>query len=623
MTIFDSIWGPLTVDDWIADLLASQPVQTEVARLQRLRHLGLIAAEFSGAGYSEWEHHLGMYRLAQLASLNSEAKRRTLMLALFEGFGRLPYGYATERAVLRACKLSRPFHDRLRGILEEVAEIISRHRRNFDGRARLDDMINRQQYKDLYRWLSAVKLKALPRTVPLGHRQRLLYELVAAEGVFTFCNAIRQLDYVHRDLHYTGMASFRLSPHALQDFLTRRYGTGAQLLGSLRTFLNDAVYLRANTCGREHALTVDVAEMIANDPEILTSLLSMNDADFEECLKQRGYRIAEVRSREFIRVASDTLLSRYDESTDVSAVVDRVDSKWSGGRCAVNLTTGGQVRVDVLAEPAESRSAVELAKALCRLSAESVHSTAWMRKPLEVRGYGQNLLSYILNAEATCNYISMAATLLGAIWTADEADREVIVREITKWSGKHHLMLEMDLALASWGPNDGVSKFREVVMRALSRSDLSHCLKSVRRELVASMRSGKWRPPIYDPARRVELTAWLYSTLASAGRVAWVLPDVRDQAATFQVDVVEMEVADEFVKVTLIECSKSDSDTKANSDRKKLERISTLLSENNDDVLVEIVTVGQGANAVHEEILLELLESSQAELPSWGLVAGL
>ena len=84
---------------------------------------------------------------------------------------------------------------------------------------RASQILDEIKQESLHAWFTAWKLKSFSRPIDLGDRARLVYERVNLRGnqnqLYRF---LSRLDYVQRDLYYTGLAKFSLSA---EGFLRR------------------------------------------------------------------------------------------------------------------------------------------------------------------------------------------------------------------------------------------------------------------------------------------------------------------------------------------------------------------------------------------------------------------
>jgi len=290
----DPIYGTTELDSSLEDLIRTPAVAEQKRRLERIKNLGLIHISFPSATHSKWEHHLGMTHLAGQIRLAKETRRRLQILCLLGGIGHLPYTYATEEAVLVSARLSRTFRRSLERCLAEVWQMAS-------GEGDRDaepfkQVIDGMQVMALHAWLSALKIKRLPQAVDIGDRRRLVKERIDPESeVNKLYRFVARLDYVQRDLYYTGLARFSLSAQSLlrsyqnsiDDLIS---APASNLIDQLRSYLTDSLYYDVRSASVEALFAKKLADILVSGRISLNDLLRWHDNDLDSAFESNAGR---------------------------------------------------------------------------------------------------------------------------------------------------------------------------------------------------------------------------------------------------------------------------------------------------------------------------------------------
>lgn len=625
--VHDALWGSIEIDDWAQGLLADPSVERELLRLKRLKHLGLVSAEFPSAAYTKWEHHLGIYHLSSLADAPAQQRRMLTVLALLEGIGHLPYGYPVERGVLEAAAQSSKVLDDLIQFLTPVRDMLVRYRGSEQKEAeRISDMVSRLDYKRVYRWFTARKIMSLPIDVKIGHREKVLYEIVVGRRLRSIYDLLRRIDYLHRDLLYTGLASFRFSKSSLEQLIKGDSRTAWRVLTSLRSYLEDKVYLKPTTIGREHLLTQVIREQLTQGGMTLEDLLKGTDEQLEEALLVRDTSLHRLGSRSFTSVAAE-LISPELASRDGTSLAEwtarfRRDAPCDGDSLLLVTKLGwdNSVYLGILTSESPDTQVYRVANALARLEECTANLVSRCdRVPLRFRHHGEDLLRWLLNVDVQADYTKSLIRLALVTRQLPQAQYQKVMQAITKPDGTQHPFVELEFAL--WQLQDlsslPRSEFVNCFVEALSHSNLPGRLQEVRADLAKAIAEAKFLGDYQEPDR-VELTAYVYELLSSSPHgVKWVLPNVRFNGAglEFEVDVLTVEILDEMLTIRVVECSKNDGTAKQHQDAKKADALIRLLS-NRKGVCVDVVTVGKAPGGLSPDLLLEIMLSESPVLPS-------
>lgn len=417
---FDSVWGPLTISPDAINLISCQEISTELARLRRLSQLGLVALQYVTAGYSRWEHHLGLTHLSQFVNVNRDQRRALEVYCLLDGIGHLPYGYPTERGLLRAARQSKHVAVGLISRLEPVFDMASRR-----GRLPFDrsDTLTRLGYKDFYRWLSAHKIKTLPRHLDLGNRERLIYESTTASGLYKTFEQLHRLDYLHRDLLHTGAASFRISTNLLTQFINHNLRAAEAMLSGLRGYLEDAVYFSTATAAREHLLSIAVERAVLSKDVSIDDLMQYTDDDLMQRLSALKLFDNHISfSTEFYPVVREVLLGEGVINPDLPTGDQHV---------VASAHQAANGRLHVLVAHDDHAGCHDVLSAVTTVARVALTNPRWEgRQPLTVLPYGEEVFSYLSGKEVTVNVWTAVACLQKIIRHCPEEVRKRVLPDL-------------------------------------------------------------------------------------------------------------------------------------------------------------------------------------------------
>ena len=611
----DPVWGAIEIDEATEGLTSKPGLREEMHRLLGLKQLGVTWVDFPGAIYSKREHHLGMYHLAQFVPLAAQERKSLARLALLEGIGHLPYGYATERAVLEAARSDAAFKDKLVSLLEPVAELASRYK----DKASLSvaNMVDAIAYKELYRWFTAIKVKALPVDVYIGHRERIVYNYITGDGLAWWINELHRLDYLHRDLLYTGVASMRLSAESIRAFIDKPRGDGWGILTGLRHFLDENVYFRPSTAGREIMLTSLIQEAVLNDFSLVEQMLHMTDEDLERRLSSEHITLQDIVARKFEGVAKETLVG----VGFAQAVEQAGNGDLTHGVVVSSKVDGSHnVRLDVLIDAQQQADAYRIADSISKLASG----------PGDVEGlsgtpHGEELFGVLVGHTVKSKAMRHLAGMLLTLHRGNPADRKHII-DVLLDSGSPQLSPELRLRLATLALDIGfehrlpkerpsLDDLQNAVLAAARRRDLFRQLRTARREFGRVLREIPDLPGHFEEPDRIEFIAWLYEACASTDEtILWLLPQITD-GRSFEVDLVAIRVGKGVVEVDLVECTKSDGDVKREQDHQKINRIARDIVRRWPKVSCHRITVGRAPESIAPETLVELLSAKEELRP--------
>jgi len=210
----DPILGDIAIDPGDAELYEALN-RKHIGRLKRIANLGVMSEIFVGATHSKWGHALGTYHLCKSETgLNKDDRALLRGAALLRPLGHVPFAYCGEAAILEAALIEASIRKSVEDYVEPVAEACCRGRK-----ACADDCVQsvfaRFRYKELYKWFSARVALGLSSEVLGRDVTRTALTLVCRdEPLHDRLERCSMLDYVQRDVYYSGLGQLRLSDAA-------------------------------------------------------------------------------------------------------------------------------------------------------------------------------------------------------------------------------------------------------------------------------------------------------------------------------------------------------------------------------------------------------------------------
>lgn len=611
--ILDPIYGTTELETWADDLLRIRELSVQRRRLERIKNLGLIQISFPSATHSKWEHHLGMFHLAKQLHLPKEDKKRLELLCLLGGFGHLPFTFPSEDAVLLAAKLSPRVRRSLNGILEETWKACEKITSE-EFRARLPSSPDDIRTEELHAWLTAWKLKRLPRSIDLGDRSQLVYERINVRGNLNeLYRFLSRLDYVQRDLYYTGLAKFSLSA---EGFL-RRYKASIKelsatpegsLLEQLKSYLADSLYFENASVSREALYKKRLAVMLAGGQLSLEELLKWTDSDLESAIENRGGKHwwALLAHEQFTRICRAKIPQRTRAALE-GAEKGRLDieSKIVGlakpdPKFLIDYPRTQNIIVVARrsSDPRDGRPSTDIFLSAvgkptnCRPIVAATWNLANVRIPGRGAAFavwqtlGQDLLAYLLNASVRADFRQIAEVLMAGFEAMPPKNQRSTRRRLDNSSDDFYFYPGSIRSLDYWEDvikNPSFARFSNE-----NEKNMGEILKS-------AVQSGK-----KDFAQVIEAVIWT-NELQELKDVTtkWVLPNVMIEGknGVNQVDAVSLFLQGRKAILRFHECSKSESEGKAFADFQKLEKIKSGVKAFDDLSIQQLV---YGASGVRE-----------------------
>lgn len=286
--ILDYVHDYITVDADDARLLDTDFGKSQLQRLERLQHLGLVGKIHKLARHNKLEHAYGTYwlckRTEEWASglqLNTRAFRLAGML---HSIGHLPFSYAIEHGVLQLYHIHPSTKEWLDNIIRECVDFV--------GDPQLEDeateLIDNNNSYELYRWFSAIKI-IRSGSLATELSKNIVRHLVDSRLFgYRLLEELDRLDYVLRDLLYLGRGRIEF---VMQPFLSQ-FKRGPEdtlarpelfkVIQSAQDSLNTEVYMDGRVrCLVQIVNKAFVCEVLEGHITA-DQLFEMDDSDFED-----------------------------------------------------------------------------------------------------------------------------------------------------------------------------------------------------------------------------------------------------------------------------------------------------------------------------------------------------
>ena len=619
----DPIYGMTELDASLENLLRIPEIGEEKRRLERIKSLGLIHISFPSATHSKWEHHLGMTHLASQISLPKENKKRLQLLCLLGGIGHLPYTYATEEAVLLAARLSVNFRRTLERNLSEVWQMVSEGHAD-DAKAPYSKIIDGMQVIAIHAWLSALKLKRFAQSVDIGDRKKLIKDRITTDSELNrLYRFLARVDYVQRDLYYTGLARFSLSAQGFlrryQDSVEDLFSTpAANIIDQLRSFLTDSLYFEVRSASIEALFKKKLAELLAAGAVSLNDLLRWHDNDLESEFEKRVGKSwwPDINHLQFEEICR-TKVHSYRRFRDDSVGADTVEME----RKLLGLKQGS---VKPLLRYPASRGFVVLCKnsfnPLERAAAtdvvvsvgrqpplithitETIYRMELQRRDRTTRGRTrarktliEDLLSYVVSAPVHADYGGLSRVFASGIGNLPRAKKRTLLRIL-------------DTLYYHMG-GDSEATETEFWEQFLASASAARFLAE-RHKWVGEIMRAAAKDSKRDVADVIEAASWIEEHMRLQKHpMKWVLPNVvvESESGANQIDACSIFVRGKTTVVRFIECTKSDSEDKAVDDLEKLEKIKSKC-RSFDDLSIEQLVYGASRVREHFSPVQKLLD---------------
>lgn len=624
----DPLYGMYTIDKPIASQLNNPEMQKQIERLEGMKSLGLIFHFSPTANHTKWEHYLGMYSVAKRLknSLTTQEQEQLQLLCLLRGFGHLPCTYLTASAVFLATTLSREFKKTLRTFVSPANKMCNTCEEQIHC---IDEpnysVFESLSYSALRGALSVYKIRRLPREVNIGHRDTLVRSCVCPrDKLYRICNAISRYDYMQRDLHHTGLARFNINYdeafNALTDGIDALEASPPmRLLDELYDYLVDSLYLRPDIACCESLLAkilaaklctgeMDFEAIVEYDDQLLMSKLREVLGESPMTYVRKRPTIYNIRTDLTMNLfeAPNTVglesrllgistkemgkLQTYpDESGTILSVYHMWDDEAAG-------TSTFRIILNLLQPSTKIYPFVSIASRLRnRLSTDKPEGDLKLAQQILSYAFGRKRLIYddsrvrsaLLKMVDSIDY-SDANEVIWAVCDifSAYATREDFAPQAKRfWRLLQHPSRRKRHSVRS----EEVKRFWELMVRSLMSLASNPNAFSKSWKPIAGILRNLVKDITGDRGEYFEALAYSAELVSTRkGRPKWVLPSVRlltrgesesqkGIAHENEVDVVSIELLQDDVLIKLIECTESESSTKATADHRKLQRLKEIL----------------------------------------------
>lgn len=290
----DYIHDYIEIDD--ADLrhLQNSFATSQLTRLRKIAHLGLIGRLRPLARHDKLEHAYGTYWLCRQCTDHTHGlidnKKAFRLAGLMHGIGHLPFSYGTEYAVARLCHYHPSSRDWLASLLEECVSFAGKPAVEAAA-SHMNETVNCVM---LHRWIGALKMARSSTNEfsnDLGREiVRILVDTEMLEHQLLF--QLDRVDYVLRDWLYLalGRIDVNISP-LLAQF--KKSATGGlvspkllELIETAYDSLCEQIYLGDEERCLAQVFEKSVATQIVEGRLQPEQLLDEDDDSFEEKLRQ-------------------------------------------------------------------------------------------------------------------------------------------------------------------------------------------------------------------------------------------------------------------------------------------------------------------------------------------------
>lgn len=301
----DHIHDFVEVDDETWGLAQSAPLAAELERLDAIGQLGLIEEVFPLAKHTKLEHSVGLHHLTRLAcehihGLGSAQIQRkaALLAALLHNIGHMPYGFATERALLSV----EPWVADVRGLIDAWVDPV---RQQLCDGCRGECWRFREQgdHYALFRWHSAAKVLQLGQLDHPTRKETAKYIVCREEPGYNLLYLLDRTEYTVRDLFYLGMLQVDLN--ALPFLRALRLDTDGSVvptgvsktIEALSDYLIDYVYTAPNVLAYEQVYVASVRQALLEGEIDAKQLAAWTDHGLRRWLEQRELEYLGVRQK--------------------------------------------------------------------------------------------------------------------------------------------------------------------------------------------------------------------------------------------------------------------------------------------------------------------------------------
>jgi HD superfamily phosphohydrolase len=610
-------------------LAALQALEKEWERLKDIRALGVIGEVVGPATHSKREHHIGMYHLSkEVAGLTTAERKRLGLVCLLRGLGHLPLTYSTEEGVVLAARLSGECKKTLVARLAAVEDACRRRKLWSGEEDPIERLVEQHDYKELYKWLSAAKVVEARLGDNVGvHVDALVMDLVfPGSPIYAMAEELARIDYVQRDVYYSGVAELRLEPRMVLDGFAGRFGGRGGMGGRVeppdpelglireaRAYLYERLYGMKDVLGLDACVKKEVAALLVRGALEVGQLMEWTDHKLCSRLGELAAEDKDLRDVASLRRIAWTVVAQ-SRLQPGGAPLPEVERRVVGCELAGLVSYPQRLGyvVSVLEKP-EGEGAVTV---LGEMGARRFAPFAAAAAALETLGFegdgrpilgrsaeehGADLLAFAFGARVSADFDGVeeaaqrwlrgpgAETVGGLLSEAVESP------ESEKWPAVVRMM-------ASFGPGflRDVEGAAEVAASLLHKRGVGALRQRMAKAMLEDSRrkeAGEWLPA---GGKGQELRVYL-KLLArmDPASTSWVLPNVSiafrggaGKMEEYEVNLVTIDARASGARIVLYECSTEKGEQKALADMEKGLRLKRRLSGRFDDLEVDAKVLG-------------------------------
>lgn len=617
----DPIHGLVRIDE-PGCLAALGALERDWERLKDIRALGVIGQLVGPATHSKREHHIGMYYLStQVPDLKADQSKRLAQVCLLRGLGHLPLTYSTEEGVVLAARLSDQFRKALLATLRPVEQACRRQKAWSAKEHPVDRLVAGHDYKELYKWLSAAKVLNAKLGDEVGvHVDGLVVDLVSpSSAIHRMAEQLARIDYVQRDIYYSGVAELRFEPGMVLDGFAQPFvgaGGGPEpptpelgLIRQARAYLYDRLYGMKDILGMDACLKKIVARLLLEGALDLHQLVDWTDHDLCSELDELGAFEEGERNVAALRKVSWTVVAQSSlrvppaplpdiEKRIVGCDLPQLVSYPHVLRSVVSVLKKPEHRVAVtlLAHPGARKFAPFAAAvaALERLAWEQGQRAA-LSPPAE--NHGPDLLSFAFDGRASADFDSAVEATERWLRGPGTETAAQFLRQAFQLPAAVHWPTSLAMAAVMGADflqrEDGAPAVASILVRQRTPGPLWQHMAEAMLQDASGDQPAEWVGP---DGKAQELRAYLkLVTVTDPAAASWVLPNVSvivegrsGKVEQNEVNVVTIEAWDSGAKIVLYECSTQKSNQKALADMDKGLRLVDRPRTRFDDLEVDV-----------------------------------
>jgi HD superfamily phosphohydrolase len=313
-SVLDHIHDFIEILDEDFTLINNEFGKSEINRLGKIAHLGLISKTRPLANHTKLEHAYGTYWLCkQLAEKKPKLVRdpKAFRLAgLLHSIGHLPFSYDIEYPIATLCEIHKPTKEWFSQVKNKCIVFAE---------DKIIEKYNKQnttsQIFSIHRWLASYKIaRSKEFQGPLG-KQIVRFYLNPESPDFKLLNELNRLDYTIRDILYLSIGRLELNmPWILSQFDQMPNGhlvipDISSMIQSTSDFLYQQVYTGEQENCLRQILEKSIIMEVMNNHISIPQLVGLNDqeldyllANFKSGKIDLGDSLQKVKSKKIFQV---------------------------------------------------------------------------------------------------------------------------------------------------------------------------------------------------------------------------------------------------------------------------------------------------------------------------------